>query len=112
MHYKGHSAIIQQRVSGLAIQLAALLHEFHRLLFHAFIERGLLVHALLRGEVAHVLGDFHRAETRAAHRAEMRDLAGFPGQGFVVEFARLVRVEAEVELVFPAEFEARQRSFC
>jgi len=42
----------------------------------------------------------------------MRDLAGFPGQGFVVEFARLVRVEAEVELVFPAEFEARQRSFC
>ena len=31
---------------------------------------------LLRGEVAHVLGDFHRAETRAAHRAEVRDLVG------------------------------------
>ena len=37
----------------------------------------------------------------------MRDLGGFLGHGFVVEFARLVRVEAEVELVFPAEFEAR-----
>ncbi len=33
-------------------------------------------------------------------------LAGFHGHGFVVEFERLVR--AEVELVFPAEFEARQ----
>jgi len=28
-------------------------------------------------------------------------------QGFVVELARLVRIEAEVELVFPAELEAR-----
>ena len=67
---------------------------------------------LLRGEVAHVLGDFHRAETRAAHRAEVRDLAGFLGHGFVVEFARLVRAEAEVELVFPEKFEARQCGFC
>jgi hypothetical protein len=34
------------------------------------------------------------------------DLGRFLGQGFVVELARLVRVEAEVELVFPAELEA------
>jgi len=59
-----------------AIQLSALLHKRFRLLLHAFAERGLFIHALLRGEVAHVLGDFHRAETRAAHRAEVRDLAG------------------------------------
>ena len=44
---------------------------------------------------------------RAAHGAEVRDLGRILGQGFVVEFARLVGVEAEVELVFPAEFEAR-----
>jgi hypothetical protein len=35
------------------------------------------------------------------------DLGRFLGQGFVVEFARLVRIEAEVELVVPAELEAR-----
>src|SRR3972149_936709 len=62
--------------------------------------------AFLRREIAHVLGYLHRAEARAAHRAEVRDLAGFLGHGFVVKFARLVRVEAEAELVFPAEFEA------
>ena len=44
---------------------------------------------------------------RAAHRAEMRDLGGFLGQRLVVEFARLVRVQAEIELVVPAEFETR-----
>ena len=36
----------------------------------------------------------------------MGDLGRFLGQGFVVEFRRLVRVETEVELVVPAEFEA------
>jgi hypothetical protein len=35
------------------------------------------------------------------------ELGAILGQGLVVEFARLVRVEAEVELVVPAEFEAR-----
>ena len=99
--------------SRLPVNIPALLHKLYRLLFHTFAECGLLVYAFFRGEVAHVLGDFHRAETRAAHRAEVRDLAGFPGHGLVVEFARLVRgVEAEVELVFPAEFEARQCGFC
>jgi hypothetical protein len=37
----------------------------------------------------------------------VRDLGRLLGQGLVVEFARLVRVEAEVELVVPAELEAR-----
>src|SRR3989338_2513952 len=44
MHYKGHGAIIQQRVSGLAVQLAAPLHKFFSLLFHTFAERSLFVH--------------------------------------------------------------------
>ena len=100
----GHGRMITRTASvanlRFAIQLAALLHEFHRLLFHAFAERRLFIHALLRGEVAHVLRNLHRAEARAAHRAEVRDLAGFLGHGFVVEFARLVRIEVEqVELV-------------
>ncbi len=101
--------IVFQDVYGLclAIQLAAPLHKLHRLLFHTFAERSLFVYTLRGGEVAHVLRDFHRAEAWAAHRAEVRDFGGLFGQGFVVEFARLVRVEAEVELVFPAELEAR-----
>jgi len=58
-----------------------------------------------------------RAEVRAAHGApacaepsagrEVRGLCAFPRQGFVVEFARGDGVEAEVELIFPAEFKAR-----
>jgi hypothetical protein len=35
------------------------------------------------------------------------DLGGFLGQGFVVEFQGLFRVQRQVELVLPAEFEAR-----
>jgi len=62
--------------SRLPVNIPALLHKLYRLLFHTFAECGLLVYAFFRGEVAHVLGDFHRAETRAAHRAEVRDLAG------------------------------------
>src|SRR5204863_2378259 len=46
---------------------------------------------------------------RPAHRAEMRELRSFLGQGLVVELLCLVRVEAEIELVLPAEFETRLR---
>src|SRR4051812_18563573 len=91
------------------VNLSAFLHELYRLHFHAFLQRFVVGDALLRGELAYVLRDLHRAEVRAAHRAEMRDLRGIFRQRFVVEFARLVRVEAEVELVFPTEFEARLR---
>src|SRR5690606_40939332 len=46
-------------------------------------------------------------ELRPAHGAEVRDLGRILGQGLVVEGACGVRVQAQVELVFPAEFEAR-----
>src|SRR6266513_4482741 len=45
----------------------------------------------------------------AAHRAEMRELRAFLGQRLVVELLCLVWVEAEIELVLPAEFETRFR---
>jgi len=60
------------------------------------------------GVLAHVLRDLHRAEMRPAHRAEVRDLGAVRRQRFVVEFARVVD-RGEVELIFPAEFEPRQR---
>src|ERR1017187_9219044 len=93
--------------SGFGINLRALFHELHRLLFHALRQRRLLIHALRCSVVAHVLGDFHRAEVRSAHRAEVRDLGAVLGQNLVVELARLIRIEAEVELIVPAKFEAR-----
>ena len=43
---------------------------------------------------------------RTAHGAEVGGLRSFLREGFVVEFTGGFRVEAEVELVFPAEFEA------
>src|SRR6266540_4511706 len=57
----------------------------------------------------HVLGDLHRAEVRAAHGAEVRELGALGGERLVVEAARRLRVEREVELVLPAELEARPR---
>ena len=44
---------------------------------------------------------------RAAHGAEVRGLGAFLRQGFVVELARGFGIEREIELIFPAEFEAR-----
>ena len=55
--------------------------------------------------VPDLLRNLHGAEFRAAHGAEMGDLVGLFGQGLVVEVAGGFRVEGEVELVFPAEFE-------
>src|SRR5688500_8445131 len=43
----------------LAVDFGSLLLELFRLLLHAFLERLLFRHALLRGVVAHVLRDLH-----------------------------------------------------
>src|SRR4051812_45531616 len=82
--------------SGLLIDLGALLHEFDRLLLHALLD-----------VLPHVLGDLHRAEVRPAHRAEVRHFHGVLGQRLVVEVLCCIRIQAKVELVFPAELEAR-----
>ena len=37
----------------------------------------------------------------------MRYLGRIFGQGLIMKIARLVRIQAEIELVFPAEFKAR-----
>ena len=62
---------------------------------------------LLAGEVPHLLRDLHRTEFRPAHRAEMRGLGAFRGERLVVVLLRGVGIEAEVELVAPAELETR-----
>src|SRR5690348_14733379 len=61
---------------------------------------------LQSGEFPDLLGDLHRAELGSAHRAEVRGLGALGGKGLVVECLGGVGVEAEVELVAPAELEA------
>src|SRR6185312_15242286 len=89
----------------LPVNLRALLHKLLRLFFHPLLQGLFLSHSLLRRVFADVFGDFHGAEMRAAHGAKMRGFGAVLRQGFVVEFTRGHRVEAEVELIFPAEFE-------
>src|SRR4051812_45637345 len=61
----------------------------------------------LGGVVAYVLRDLHRAELGAAHAAEVGDLGALCRERLVVVGQRRHRVEREVELVAPAELEAR-----
>src|ERR1700731_5371941 len=71
--------------------------------------RGHVAHALGAGLRTHLVRDAHGAELRSAHRAEMRHLVALLRQRRIVEGAGRVRVEREVELVLPAEIEARPR---
>src|ERR1700729_2733819 len=84
---------------GIDVERPALVQELLRLLRHARHRLGLL---------AKILGDLHRAEFRPAHRAEMRHLVTVLRQGLVVELARGVGIERQVELVLPAEVEDRK----
>src|SRR5690606_24188748 len=93
--------------SALPVHLRALLAELGRFGGHALLQRAGFVQAVFGGVVAHVLGDLHRAEVRAAHRTEVGQLVRILGQGLVVELLGLLRIQAQVELVLPAELEAR-----
>ena len=86
---KKQSQRLVARLDGLRVDvdLGAHVAEFLRHPRHA----GLLV-VERRRVVAHVLRDLHRAEFRAAHRAEMRDLVRLLGQRLVVELLRTVGV--------------------
>jgi hypothetical protein len=88
-------------------EVRAAVHKLLRLGRQPGCQRRLCFKPLPRGVIAHFLGNLHRAEMRAAHRAEMRDLGRFLGQGFIVILAGAFRVETEVKLIFPAELEAR-----
>src|SRR6476620_3548871 len=80
--------------------------KFLRLFFHAESQGAMLVQLLLRGIFPDILRNLHRAEMRPAHGAEMRDLRGIVGQGRVVKQTCGIRVEREVELIFPSKFKS------
>src|SRR4029434_541363 len=90
----------------LDVDLSSACLELFSLLAHPSFNRRLLIESLLRREIAHVLRDLHRAEMRAAHRAEMGLFRALLRQRLVVEFARGLGVEREAELRLHAEFEA------
>jgi hypothetical protein len=83
-----------------------LFRRIRGIFFHALVERFFFGDLLLGGVFADVFRYLHRAKMRAAHIAEMGGFRPLLWQGFIVEFAGGDGVEAEVELVFPAEFEA------
>src|SRR5438034_11360225 len=89
------------------IDAGAAVAELGRLLSHPRLERALFLEPVHRGVLAHVLRDLHRAEVRPAHRAEVRPFRRFGRKGLVVEAARALGVEREVELVLPPELEPR-----
>src|SRR5207248_7600107 len=57
--------------------------------------------------LAHLVRDAHGAELRPAHRAEVRELVALLRQRRIVEGAGGLGIERQVELVLPAEIEAR-----
>ena len=73
--------------------------------FHPFLQCGLFVNSETRGVISHILRDFHRAELWAAHAAEVRELGSILRERFVMEVFSGSRIQTEIELVVPAEFE-------
>ena len=90
---------------GTVVDLSARSNEFLCFFGHPDGQSLFGLEALFFGVFANVLRDLHRAEMRAAHRAEVGEFCTFGGQGLVVKLLCLFRIEPEVELVFPTEFE-------
>jgi hypothetical protein len=70
---RGHCSRVACSFLRTLVDLSALFHELDRLRFHALLQRLDVRYPLLRRIFTNVLGDLHRTEVRAAHRAEMRD---------------------------------------
>src|SRR5439155_25147279 len=91
----------------LGIELRALLLEVASFLLHCSAQRVFFRQLLFSSEFSDVFRYLHAAEVRTAHGTEMRGLGAFLRQGLVVEVTRGLRIEREIELIFPPKFEAR-----
>src|SRR5262249_40885302 len=103
----GRSSLTER--SPLRVELAAAGTEGLAPLAQAGLAGALGVDTALRRVVADLLRDLHAAEARPAHRAEVGRLVRVGGQRRVVQAPRRVGIEREVDLVLPAELEARLR---
>src|SRR5439155_27284252 len=62
---------------------------------------------MFRCVLTNILSDSHGTKMRSAHGTEVRGLGAFGWKSFIVELARGLGIEREIELIFPAKFEAR-----
>src|SRR3989304_223833 len=69
------------------------------------IDSRLSVFLLFCRTFPHVLSNLHATEVRAAHTAKSGEFGMHAGQRLVVVFSGEFRIERQVELVLPAEFE-------
>src|SRR5215813_1897205 len=95
--------------SSLRINLGSGLLKLLRLLFQPALKRNNLVHVVRSSIIPDLLRDLHGTKMRAAHRTKVRELRAFLRQGLVVILLSKIRVEREVELVFPSKLEASLR---
>src|SRR5438094_4498788 len=74
----------------LLIDFQPCLLELFGFLLHADLNGRLFIERFFFGILSHILGDLHRADMRAAHRAEVRCLRRVLGKRLIVEvFGRL-----------------------
>ena len=83
----------------LRVNFGTGLRELCCLLFQSFFDRCFFRDSLLCSIAANIFDDLHAAEVRTAHRTEVRSLCAFGWESFVVELARSLRIEREIELV-------------
>ncbi len=92
--------------SCFRVNFSAFFHKLVGFLFQTDLESLFFGDFLFSSVFANVLCDFHAAEVRSAHRAEVRGLGAFLRQRLVVKLARGLGIEREIELIFPTKFEA------
>ena len=103
MHHIGNGSL--ERLVGFVerdVNVSAGLVEFL-----AHVGQPFLLFRKTRSMVTDILRDFHGAELRSAHGAEMGRLVRILRKRLVVIRAGRFGIERQVELVFPAEFKAR-----
>src|SRR6185369_1687006 len=93
----------------LDVNLGAGLFKLLGLLLQPALDRNHFIHVVLGRVLANLLSDLHRAEVRAAHRTEVRELGSLLWQRFVVILLGKLGIEREIELIFPAKLEASLR---
>lgn len=87
------------------VNFCAALAKLTAFLAHARLNRRLIGQAVVFCKLPDVFRDFHGAEVRAAHGAEVGVFRSFLREGFVVKLPRGDWIQAKVELVSPAKLE-------
>ena len=110
VHHRDASLKTMFTESVRLVKLGSSSSELLRLCGHSFRQSFVFAQAVLRGVLPNILGDFHAAEVRPAHRTKVCGLSSFLRQRFVMKFTRGLGIERQIELILPSELEARFRT--